>query len=50
MKSSGTSPYIMVAVDALVSVRDGLIDGSSVRLPDDMPGRYAILLFYRGHW
>lgn len=27
-----------------------LIDGSSVRLPDEMPGRYAILLFYRGHW
>ena len=27
-----------------------LIDGGSVRLPDEMPGRYAILLFYRGHW
>ncbi len=27
-----------------------LVDGSSVRLPDEMPGRYAVLLFYRGHW
>ena len=27
-----------------------LVDGSTVRIPAEMPGRYAILLFYRGHW
>jgi peroxiredoxin len=24
--------------------------GETIRLPDQMPGRYAALLFYRGHW
>jgi hypothetical protein len=27
-----------------------LLDGSTIRIPDEMPGRYAVLLFYRGHW
>ena len=27
-----------------------LADGSTLRLPEEMPGRYAVLLFYRGHW
>ena len=27
-----------------------LVDGGSVRLPEEMTGRYAVLLFYRGHW
>ena len=27
-----------------------LVDGSTVKLPAEMPGRYAALLFYRGHW
>ena len=27
-----------------------LIDGSALRLPDEMPTRYLALLFYRGHW
>ncbi len=27
-----------------------LVDGGTIRLPDEMPGRYAALLFYRGHW
>ena len=27
-----------------------LTDGSKFRIPEDMPGRYAAVLFYRGHW
>ena len=27
-----------------------LIDGGSIRIPDDLSGRYTALLFYRGHW
>ena len=27
-----------------------LIDGRTLTLPDEMPGRYLILLFYRGDW
>ena len=27
-----------------------LTDGTSLRLPEEMLGRYLALLFYRGHW
>lgn len=27
-----------------------LIDGSSLRIPSDLSGRWAVLLLYRGHW
>ena len=27
-----------------------LVDGSRVNFPSAMPGRYAALLFFRGHW
>jgi peroxiredoxin len=27
-----------------------LVDGRTIRLPDEMPTRYAAILFYRGHW
>jgi hypothetical protein len=27
-----------------------LVDGKSIQFPAEMPGRYAALLFYRGHW
>ncbi len=27
-----------------------LAGGERVTMPDDMPGRYVALLFYRGHW
>ena len=27
-----------------------LVSGETIRLPNEMPGRYAALLFYRGHW
>jgi len=27
-----------------------LVDGWQIRLPDDLQGRFAILLFYRAWW
>jgi peroxiredoxin len=36
--------------DRFPSLALKLVDGSTVRIPDEMPGRYAVLLFYRGHW
>jgi hypothetical protein len=27
-----------------------LVDGRTIRLPDEMPTRYVAVLFYRGHW
>ena len=27
-----------------------LVGGGELRIPEDMPGRYAAVLFYRGHW
>ncbi len=27
-----------------------LVSGGTVRIPDDMPTPYAILLFYRSNW
>jgi hypothetical protein len=26
------------------------VDGSTLRIPDDLLDRAALLLFYRGHW
>ena len=27
-----------------------LVQGGTMRLPDEIPTRYAAVLFYRGHW
>ena len=27
-----------------------LVDGRSVTIPDQLDGRYRVILFYRGHW
>jgi hypothetical protein len=27
-----------------------LVQGRTIRLPDEMPTHYAAVLFYRGHW
>ena len=27
-----------------------LVQGGTIRLPDEIPTRYAAILFYRGHW
>ncbi len=26
------------------------VGGGSMTIPDDLSGRWAVLLFYRGHW
>ena len=36
--------------DRFLSLTLKLVSGKTVRIPDDMPGRYVALLFYRGHW
>ena len=36
--------------DRFPSITLTLTSGESVTMPDDMTGRYAALLFYRGHW
>jgi peroxiredoxin len=36
--------------DRFPSLALKLVDGTTIRIPDEMPGRYAVLLFYRGHW
>jgi len=27
-----------------------LVSGGTITIPDDLPDRYAAVLFYRGHW
>ncbi len=36
--------------DKLPPLQLKLLDGGSLNVPEDMTGRYLILLFYRGHW
>ena len=36
--------------DHFPSITLNLVDGGTIRIPDDMPTRYAVLLFYRGYW
>ena len=36
--------------DRFPSLTLKLVTGETVRIPDEMTGRYAALLFYRGHW
>ena len=36
--------------DRFPSITLNLVSGGQVNLPQDMPGRYAAVLFYRGHW
>jgi peroxiredoxin len=36
--------------DRFPSLTLKLADGTTIRLPDEMPTRYAAVLFYRGHW
>lgn len=40
----------LVQGDKLPQVTFDLIDGGTINLPDEMPGRYLALLFYRGNW
>ena len=36
--------------DKFPSLTLKLVNGETLRLPDEMPARYLALLFYRGHW
>lgn len=36
--------------DRFPSVTLKLLDGGTIRIPEEAPGRYSALLFYRGHW
>ena len=36
--------------DRFPALTFNLADGSSLQFPRELPGRYAALLFYRGHW
>ena len=36
--------------DRFPSLTLQLIDGRTVRIPEEIPTRYAAVLFYRGHW
>jgi peroxiredoxin len=36
--------------DRFPSVTLKLVQGGTIRLSDEMPTRYAAVLFYRGHW
>ena len=36
--------------DRFPSMTLNLISGKKVTIPDDIPTRYAMVLFYRGHW
>ncbi len=40
----------LVQGDRLPGMTLNLIDGATITLPDEMPGRYLALLFYRGNW
>ena len=36
--------------DRFPSLTLKLVQGGSIRLPNEMPTHYAALLVYRGHW
>lgn len=36
--------------DRFPSMTLNTVDGQQIRIPEDVPGRYAAVLFYRGHW
>jgi hypothetical protein len=43
-------PQKLVQADKLPNLSLNLLDGRSITLPVDLPGRYLVLLFYRGNW
>ena len=36
--------------DRFPSLTLNLLDGSTIKFPEESPTRYTALLFYRGHW
>ena len=45
-----TMPHKFIQGDKLPKVTFNLRDGRTITLPDEMQGRYLVLLFYRGNW
>ena len=43
-------PEKLVQGDRFPKIRLDLTDGSTITPPDQPPGRYLALLFYRGEW
>ena len=43
-------PEKLVQGDRLPTIELALTDGSTLALPDEVPGRYLALLFFRGAW
>ena len=36
--------------DRFPALTFNLLSGDPIRIPDEAPSRYTVLLFYRGHW
>lgn len=36
--------------ERMPTVRADRVDGDPMTLPDDLEGRWALVVFYRGHW
>ena len=36
--------------DRFPSINLKLVSGDTIEIPRQMPGRYVVLVFYRGHW
>ena len=45
-----TAPHKLIQGDKLPPIVLNLTDGSALRLPDELPGRYLALIFFRGSW
>ena len=43
-------PERLLQGDRFPKIKLDLTDGSSITLPDEAPGHYFALLFYRGEW
>ena len=43
-------PEKLLQGDRFPTIELNLTDGSNMTLPEQIPGRYLALLFYRGEW
>ena len=43
-------PEKLLQGDRFPTIELNLTDGSTIMLPEQIPGRYLALLFYRGGW
>ena len=43
-------PEKLLQGDRFPTIALNLTDGSTITLPEQIPGRYLALLFYRGEW